>query len=116
MKKYLAIILVLFILPLAYGQEDNNEFKTLFGDKHISHGGYGAITVNYSQIDNKDAIMIGGRGAWIIGHGFALGFAGTGFLNDYHYSDALHSNVNLAGGYGGILLEPIIFPKFPVHI
>lgn len=96
----------------------NDEFKTLFGDRHVSHGGYGAFTINYSQIDGKDAMVMGARGAWVIGHGFALGFAGNGFLNDYSYNPNIAGgrNVNLAGGYGGLLLEPIIFPKFPVHI
>lgn len=96
----------------------SNEFKTLFGDRHVSHGGYGALTINYSQIDSKDAILIGARGAWVIGHGFALGFAGNGFLNDYSWNPAIAGgrNVNLTGGYGGLLLEPIILPKFPVHI
>jgi hypothetical protein len=28
----------------------------------------------------------------------------------------LQKDANLTGGYGGILLEPILFPKFPVHI
>jgi hypothetical protein len=96
----------------------NDEFKTLFGDRHVSHGGYGAFTINYSQIDGKDAMVMGARGAWVIGHGFALGFAGNGFLNDYSYNPNIAGgrNVNLAGGYGGLLLEPIIFPKFPVHV
>lgn len=116
MKKYYSIIAAIFILPLAYGQENGDEFKTLFGDKHISHGGYGGVSVGYSQIDGKDAIIMGGRGAWVIGHGLAVGFAGNGFLNDYHYSEALSRNVNLAGGYGGLLIEPILLPKFPVHI
>ena len=118
MKKYLAIISLILILPGVQAQEENNEFKTLFGDKNISHGGYGAVSVNYSQIDGKDAIVIGGRGAWVIGHGIAVGFAGSGFLNDYHYNPNLAGgkNVNLAGGYGGLLIEPILFPKFPVHI
>jgi hypothetical protein len=118
MKKYIAIISLVLILPGVQAQEENNEFKTLFGDKQISHGGYGAVSVNYSQIDGKDAIVMGGRGAWVIGHGIAIGFAGSGFLNDYHYNPNLSGgrNVNLAGGYGGLLIEPILFPKFPVHI
>ncbi len=116
MKKYIALILFIFTVALAQAQEENGEIKTLFGDKHISHGGYGAVSVNYSRIDGKDAILMGGRGAWIINHGIALGFAGAGFLNDYHYNDQLQRNVNLAGGYGGLLLEPILFAGFPVHI
>lgn len=116
MKNYITCILILFILLPASAQEDNGEFRTLFGDRQISHGGYGAVTISYAQIDGRDAIQIGGRGCWILDHGFALGFAGTGFFNDYHYNNILNSNVNLAGGYGGLLLEPILFPRFPVHI
>jgi len=95
----------------------NSEFKTLFGDRDISHGGYGALTIDYSQIDSKDAILIGARGAWVIGHGIALGIAGSGFMNDYSWNPALAGgrNVNLSGGYGGLFIEPIILPKFPVH-
>ena len=29
------------------------------------------LQVNYSQIDGKDAILMGARGAWVIGHSFA---------------------------------------------
>lgn len=96
----------------------DNEFRTLFGNQHISHGGYGALTINYSQIDAKDAIQIGARGAWVIGHGFALGLAGNGFINDYSWNPAIAGgrNVNLTGGYGGLLVEPILLPKFPVHV
>ena len=122
MKKVITLLIcVSLAIPVIKAQEtDNsdNEFKTLFGDRNVSHGGYGALTINYSQIDSKDAIVIGARGAWVIGHGFALGFAGTGFLNDYSWNPAIAGgrNVNLTGGYGGLLMEPIIFPRFPVHI
>lgn len=110
------------LIPALKAQEERNqadsEFKTLFGDKRITHGGYGALTVNYSRIDSKDAILIGTRGAWIISHGFALGFSGSGFINDYSWNPAIAGgrNVNLSGGYGGLLMEPILLPKFPVHL
>ncbi|MCK4745482.1 MAG: hypothetical protein KAT15_00525, partial [Bacteroidales bacterium] len=122
MKKVIALIICISLaVPVLNAQEtesSNEEFKTLFGDRHISHGGYGALSINYSQIDSKDAIVIGARGAWVIAHGFALGMAGYGFLNDYSWNPALAGgrNVNLTGGYGGLLMEPILFPKFPVHI
>jgi hypothetical protein len=118
MKKIITLLLIALTVPLLQAQEENGEFKTLFGDRHISHGGYGALDIRYSTIDGKDAFLMGGRGAWVIGHGFALGFGGMGFLNDYHYNPDIAGgrNVNLAGGYGGLLLEPILFPKFPVHV
>ena len=116
------MICLSLVIPALRAQEESDnsseEFKTLFGDRPVSHGGYGAFSINYSQIDDKDAIIFGARGAWVIGHGFALGFAGAGFLNDYSWNPAIAGgrNVNLAGGYGGLLMEPIIFAKFPVHI
>lgn len=119
----IAILLVSLIYPIKAQEDKDLEYQerrdeviTLFGDHHVSHGGYGAVTIGYSLIDNKDAIMIGGRGAWIIGHWFALGFGGLGFINDIHFDDILNQNVNLTGGYGGLVLEPIILPRIPIHI
>lgn len=95
------------------------EYKTLFGSDEMSHGGYGALSFNYSQIDGNDAILVGARGAWVINHGLALGIAGYGFANDNTYSRTINgytSNYSLAGGYGGLLIEPIIGAKKPVHV
>ena len=93
----------------------NTEMKTLFG-KRRSNGGYGAFWMGYSTIDNKHSLQFGGRGSWIIQHSFAIGFGGTGFINEYHYDIILDKDVFLTGGYGGIYLEPILFPKEPVHL
>lgn len=118
MKKIITLLFVVLTVPVLHAQEENGEFKTLFGDRPVSHGGYGALDIRYASIDGKDAFLMGGHGAWVIGHGFALGIAGLGFMNDYHYNPDIAGgrNVNLAGGYGGLLLEPILFPKFPVHV
>jgi len=58
------------------------KMQTLFGNKSgkVDHGGYGAFTVGYTQIDGKDAILSGGRGGWLIDHHFTNGLAGYGFL------------------------------------
>jgi len=111
------LLMMLAILPAA-GQDyyDDREISTIFGDRHISHGGYGAITINYSQIDDKDGVVIGGRGSWVIGHWFAFGIGGSGFINDFHYNNDLRQYVNLSGGYGGLYFEPILLPRIPVHL
>ena len=93
----------------------DDEIRTLI-EKSEDIGGYGGLSVLYSQIDAKDAFVFGARGGIIMGHIFALGIAGTGFINDSHLDNILDRNVSLAGGYGGMFFEPIIFPKFPVHI
>jgi hypothetical protein len=93
----------------------DDEMRTLIG-RSEDIGGYGGISVLYSQIDAKDGFVFGARGGVIMGHVFALGIGGTGFINDSHLDNILERNVSLAGGYGGMFFEPIIFPKFPVHI
>ena len=121
--KRLAILFIatIFISPV-FGQndggfyDDDDDVQTLFGDGYVTHGGYGSFSLGYSEIDGKDALTMGARGAWVIGHWFALGFAGNGFINDYNFNNDLSRNVNLSGGYGGLLMEPILLPKFPVHI
>ena len=125
MKKIIISLLIAFSFIIgSYGQENENnrekqkssEVQTLFGRNKISNGGYGGFGVGYSTIDNRDAIVTSARGAWVIGHGLALGFAGTGFLNSYQYDPMLDTDFNLAGGYGGLLVEPILLGRFPVHL
>ena len=117
MKKpvILSVLIILFTTS-AFAQENNkDEFKTLFGDNH-PRGFYGAFTVGYSEIDQKQAVVFGGRFEWIVSHSIGLGFGGSGFINEYHYDPALNQDVFLTGGYGGFYVEPIVVPNFPVHI
>lgn len=119
MKK-LFLLLVLGIVCLtapAQEYESDEQISTIFS-KSKSNGGYGALSFSYTEIDGKDAFLMGARGAWVIDHSFAIGLGGCGFINDvnYHHWADQNLNENLAGGYGGIYLEPIIAPRLPVHI
>ena len=121
MKKTIVISAVLFLLCSSSFSQDHDstkkssEFQTLFGnEKH--NGAYGAFTIGYSEIDQKQAVLFGGRFEWIIGHSIGLGFGGNGFINEFHYEPALNSDVFLTGGYGGFYIEPILMPNFPVHL
>lgn len=93
----------------------SKEIKTLLG-RNRAGGGYGSVTVGYSLIDNQNAVLIGGRFSWIASHNFGVGIGGTGFINEYHYEPGIGNDVFLTGGYGGLILEPILFPRFPVHL
>ena len=106
-----------FLLSYAQEYEDNDQISTIFS-KDRKNGGYGALSFSYTQIDGKDAFLMGARGSWIIDHSFAIGLGGCGFINDINYHSWLNTDLdnNLAGGYGGIYLEPIIAPRLPVHI
>lgn len=106
-----------FLLASAQDYKENDQISTIFS-KNRRNGGYGALSLSYTQIDSKDAFMMGARGSWIIDHSFAIGLGGCGFINDVNYHGWLNNDLdnNLAGGYGGIYLEPIIAPRLPVHI
>lgn len=125
MKNLISIIFILALGTSLFGQEiskkdkknvNKNEIQTLFGKNKFSNGGYGGFGAGYTVIDNKDAIVTSGRAAWVIGHGLALGVAGTGFINDFHYDPLINDDVNLTGGYGGFFIEPILFGRLPVHL
>ncbi len=121
MKKLLISISAILLLTVAsIAQNDSvrpDEIKTLFGSHPHSNGFYVGLGGGYSQIDGQNAFTTTFRSAWIIDHSFAIGLAATGFSNDLyvgHSSETEFSSIQ--GGYAGLLLQPVIFPKFPVHI
>ena len=125
MKKTNLLIILILAVSFARAQDQDSyrsdEVRTIFS-KDKSNGGYGAFTVSYSNIGGYDALVTGGRGAFIFDHALAFGLGGYGFVNnlDYDYynsgSSSTNRNLSLVGGYGGFLIEPIIAGKSPVHL
>ena len=122
MKKISILLFAIIMSTSLFAQDENksqDEVKSLFGGAEITHGGYGGIAINYTQIDGQDAILVGVKGGWIINHGITIGLAGYGFANDVSYEKTINGNPDnytLAGGYGGLLIEPILWGLKPVHI
>lgn len=130
MKIFTLILALLCVFSLQAQEEE--EMKMLFNKKEkpekegkkIANGGYGSFSVGWTQIDGKNAMVLGGRGAWIANHHFSLGLAGRGFFNNFgsneyyepNYDPNYDANYSLSGGYGGIFFEPIIFPMSSVHV
>ncbi|MCF8229392.1 MAG: hypothetical protein K9G58_02905 [Bacteroidales bacterium] len=113
----IATIALLFSNVTNAQEDEGSDFKTLFGNKAYSNGAYGALMINYTQIDNADAILVGAKGGWIINQAVTIGLAGYGLASDNDYTDVFENEVvNLAGGYGGLLIEPILAPRYPIHV
>ncbi len=120
MRKLTMLIVLTLACTFVYAQDDRNptEIQTLFSH-HKSLGFYGSFSMGYSQIDGKDALVTGGRMALIFNHATAVGIAGYGFVNDfdtYRWMDETEVRHSLAGGYGGIFIEPILGGLKPVHV
>lgn len=94
--------------------QEETEYKTIFGGNEV--GGYGSFAVGYSMIDTTHALTFSARGGAIIGHTLALGLGGSGFVTEYKNNTQLSKKGSLAGGYGGLFLELIVFGKSPVHL
>jgi hypothetical protein len=122
MKKALIFSIILFFAAFIINAQDpefqyykDKEIKTLLG-RNRAGGGYGSFTIGYSMIDNEHAVLLGGRLAWVASHYVGIGFGGTGFINEYHYEPSIDRDVFLTGGYGGLYIEPILFPRLPAHL
>jgi hypothetical protein len=122
MKKItLLSTIFIFLYISAFSQDPEfehykrKEMKTLLG-RNNAGGGYSAFSLGYTAIDNKHAVLFGGRFGWIASHCVGLGIGATGFINEFHYEPSLDREVFLAGGYGGLYIEPILFPRFPIHL
>lgn len=122
MKKRLIIpLLLILVTTMSFSQDPefeyykSKEIKTLLG-RGKPGGGYASFTTGYSVIDERHAILFGGRFSWIASHSVGIGVGATGFINEFHYEPSLNRDVFLTGGYGGIYIEPIIMPRSPVHL
>lgn len=122
MKKTILFLSGLILIITAASAQDGEfqyykgrEIRTLLGRNHPG-GGYGSFSAGYSEIDGYHAILFGGRFAWIASHCLGVGVGATGFINEYHYEPSLDRNVFLAGGYGGLYIEPILGSRFPIHL
>lgn len=97
-------------------EKDRDEINTLFKDR--SGGQYIGLSFNYVEIEDQHGMQFGLRGGWVAGHGLAVGLGAKLFFNeskeDLNYLPNEMSN--LIGGYGGLLIEPIVLPRFPVHL
>lgn len=117
MKRPLSIVILLLFGLRLMSQTESQEYRTIFKKDRTKHGGYFGLGFKHAKVDDDNAIFIGAKGGWIFDHKVVIGFAGYGFLSDLHFN-ADHNDVstNLAGGYGGFMLEYIILPHAPVHV
>lgn len=134
MKTRIIFTLILAVMTTLslQAQEGDEEMKMLFNKKEkektskekMTNGGYGGVIVGWTQIDGKSALTVGGRAAWIANHHFALGLAGKAFFDGFNqngyydpsYDPNYDPEYSLAGGYGGLLIEPIVTPMSPVNV
>jgi hypothetical protein len=91
--------------------------KTLLSGK-LHNGGYGAPVVKVTSLAGQAGVLVGGRGAWVIGHSFTLGGAGYGLPTRVEAPEEARGSATktaLALGYGGFQVGYIFLPREIVH-
>lgn len=90
--------------------------QTLLGSGSVDHGGYGALVVKFTSINDELGVLVGARGGWIINHTFSIGLAGYGLATQnrpLREAPPGYPYVNM--GYGGLDLEFIMNSDAVVH-
>ncbi|SMD32679.1 hypothetical protein SAMN04488029_1029 [Reichenbachiella faecimaris] len=100
-------------------KRNKHQIKTLTGKMNHS-GGYGAISFKTSEFKDETLVMGGVRGAWIVNRTLAIGIDAYGIIPTTKYQDIdpndMTKKLRLLGGYGGLMLEPILFSNEVVHL
>ena len=112
MKKLVYLLFIFMIATAIIAQEN-----TLLGDGEIEHGGFGAPVVKFTSINNEFALLVGGRGGWIINHTFTLGGGGYGLVNEIDMgtnSDGIGTRLMM--GYGGFEMGMILSSNQILHM
>ena len=119
------ILAVLISASTASAQQNqglNDEsFSTIFGDQTPAVGGYISLGMGNTIINDNNAMLGQFRMAVRLDHSLSIGIAGSAFSDciyglNYDRPDLNPDGYYMEGGYGGLLIEPVFAPRFPVHI
>jgi hypothetical protein len=101
-----------------YNNYKKDRIQTL-GGSSTHNGGFGGFSFKGTEFNDKNIIMLGIRGGWIVNRVLAIGFDGYGIIPTAEYDNIDMSNfltTRAVGGYGGMFLEPIVLSNKVVHL
>lgn len=105
------ILLGLTILIPAFAQDAKSRIGA--GE----NGEFGTVVVNVGTVGGSSAVLVGGRGGWILDQTFAIGGAGYILTSNVKTRsvDSLGNNL-LTMSYGGLHLEYQLLSDGPIHL
>jgi hypothetical protein len=107
--------LVFVIMLFAFAA--NMSAQELIKDDFES-GGFGGPVIKFTSINNQSALMLGGRGGWIINHSLVLGGGIYGVVNEINAPEGvlpLEGPLDIEFGYLGFEVEYIFHPMSLFH-
>jgi len=124
MHRLFPTLLFLLLSIAAYSQQymdthDPKEIKSLLNKKNDING-FGSVDVKITDILGDRTLIAGGYGTVFINHFFMFGVAGYGLVTSPEFEgelpDGTEKNLNLTGGYAGLVIGGKVFSKEIVHL
>ena len=116
--KLIIVVLGIGLFSLESNAQDivtnNSEYQSIFNPLSI-RGNIGLHTGALNIANDQLILKSGGSATIILNHKLALGASGSGFAGSQALSIG-NDKYSIFGGYGGLLIEPIIFPKQAIHL
>jgi hypothetical protein len=99
---------------------NKEEIKSLLS-KGNDLNGFGGADLKISDFKGERGLLVGAYGGLIINRKYLFGLAGYGIVTKVEFEGVVPNqpgtkNLNLHGGYGGVLVGASIAPKEVIHI
>lgn len=83
-------------------------------------GAYLGLTLNYTEIDRNNALLLGTKGGWILKSNTSFGLGGYAFINQYSPNLQLgrinEYGYSIGGAYAGVFAEQALWANKPLHL
>ena len=96
--------------------QESDDYIEFNDRKNTVHGVYLGLGFHYGTVDKADTYASSFKIAYVANQQFEIGFVGVGFYSDLNRLGLNTNERDLAGVYGGLHLEPILFGKSKVNL
>lgn len=108
-------VLTTFATKLSAQESDTGYIE--FNDrKNTVHGVYMGLGFHYGKLKRADTYGASYKVAYVANQQFEVGFVATGFYADMNRLGLEYNDQDLAGVYGGLHIEPILFSKSKINL
>lgn len=117
MKIQLLLLPLLFIGYASWGQTEEDADYIEFNDRrNVVHGVYFGFGTYLGEIDGKNTYKGVFKVAYVANREFEVGFSAVGFYSQQDIRTNNFESLDLAGGYAGLHVEPILFGRSKVNL
>jgi len=98
----------------------DDKIKSLLS-KENDINGFGAVDLKVSEFLGERSLIVGAYGGLVVNRRYLFGIAGYGITTNLEIEGMVqegstNKNLNLHGGYGGIIFGPTIAPNELIHL